>query len=108
MRYGRRNIYPGNGPFSHLPPYQRPGFLYGGIGRGFWGTDPTRCARFPWLPRWWWANPDAITDPQTTASTPATIPRSEKEYLEAQMKYLNQEIEQIRKRLEELRETETK
>jgi len=64
--------WPGRGPFSYLPPWQRPGWLFGGFGRGFggrlwgfgrgfggWGYpyNPWVCARFPWLPRWWWANP---------------------------------------------------
>ena len=52
--------WPGRGPFSYLPPWQRPGWIYGGgFGRGFgrWGGNPYVCARFPWLPRWWWANP---------------------------------------------------
>ncbi len=97
MRYGRRNLYPGNGPFRDLPPYQRPGFLYGG-GRGYWGTDPTRCARFPWLQRGWWANPE-------TGGTP-NPPTSEKEFLEDQMSYLKKEIEQINKRLEEINTSE--
>jgi hypothetical protein len=28
MRYGRGN-WPGNGPYNNLPPWQRPGWLYG-------------------------------------------------------------------------------
>jgi hypothetical protein len=52
--------WPGRGPFSHLPPWQRPGWLYG-LGRGYSGWPgaypPWVCARFPWLPRWWWAYP---------------------------------------------------
>lgn len=97
MRYGRRNRYLGNGPFRDLPPYQRSGFLYG-VGRGYWGADPTRCARFPWLPRWWWTNPE------TDAATP--IPASEKEFLENQMSYLQSEIEQINKRLDKIKTSE--
>jgi hypothetical protein len=97
MRYGRRNRYPGNGPFRDVPPYQRPGFLYGG-GRGYWGADPTRCARFPWLQRWWWANPEAGTVP--------AVPDSEKAFLEDQLSYLSKEIEQINKRLEDINTSE--
>ena len=100
MRYGRRNRYPGNGPFKDLPPYQRPGYLYGGRGRGFTGTDPTKCARFPWLARWWWANPD-----QENVTVPPVVPESEKEFLETQLGYLNKELEQIKNRLDEIGET---
>ena len=108
MRYGRRNRYPGNGPFSDLPPYQRPGFLYGGRGFGYWGSDPTKCAKFPWLPRWWWANPDpeSIPDGSVMPIVPPTQ-SSEKEFLETQLKYMSEEIEQIRKRLEEIGKTDT-
>ena len=28
-RGGGRGPYPGNGPFAHLPPWERPGWLYG-------------------------------------------------------------------------------
>ncbi|MCD6470782.1 hypothetical protein J7L29_08320 [Candidatus Bathyarchaeota archaeon] len=54
--------WPGRGPFSYLPPWQRPGWLFGfgrGFGRWLWGYpyNPWVCARFPWLPRWWWAYP---------------------------------------------------
>jgi len=82
-RGGRRGLYPGNGPFRDLPPWQRPGWLYSygrgpglgygyggfgygrglgygrGVGYGYWGAryNPTVCQKFPWLPRWWWANP---------------------------------------------------
>jgi len=102
MGYGRRGYYPGNGPFRGLPPYQRPGFVYGGRGRGFWGSDPTRCARFPWLSRWWWANPD-----EGNPTAPLAVPVSEKEYLETQLGYLSKELEQIRNRLDEIGKTET-
>lgn len=116
MRYGRRNRYPGNGPFSDLPPNQRPGFLYGGgRGRGYRGTDPTRCARFPWLQRWWWTNPDATVDPNTAGATPFAppapmmpqAPTNEKEFLESQLEYLAKEMKDIKSRIEELGETET-
>jgi len=47
--------YLGNGPFRDLPPWQRPGWIYG-AGAGAMGTtDPYTCQRFPWLPRRWWA-----------------------------------------------------
>jgi len=38
-RLNKRSPYPGNGPWSDLPPWERPGWKFGGRGRGF-------C--------WWW------------------------------------------------------
>jgi len=62
--WGWFGMWPGRGPFSYLPPWQRPGWLFGGFGRLFWAQyspwalyNPWVCARFPWLPRWWWAYP---------------------------------------------------
>jgi len=67
--------WPGRGPFSDLPPWQRPGWMFGfgrgfgrGLGRGFGrgfglGGNPYVCARFPWLPRGWWANPGIYGPP---------------------------------------------
>lgn len=104
MRHGRRNQYPGNGPFRDLPPTQRPGYLYGGRGRGYRGTDPTKCARFPWLPRWWWTNPENF--PEGTAP-PTEAPSTEKEFLENQLEYMAKEMEQIKSRIEDLGKTET-
>jgi hypothetical protein len=113
---GRRGRYPGNGPFRDLPPWQRPGRVYGygrgyglGYGRGYGYTgDPTKCARFPWLPRWWWASPDYQgTMPEPPADASAAAPTfapalDERSYLQDQTKYLEQELAAIRKRLEEL------
>jgi len=105
---GRRGGYPGNGPFRDLPPWQRPGRVYGygrGYGRGYGYTgDPTKCARFPWLPRWWWSNPDyqgAVPVPPADVSAMGPVP-DERVYLQDQTKYLEQELVAIKKRLEEL------
>ncbi|MFP3950890.1 MAG: hypothetical protein ACLFVP_01925 [Candidatus Bathyarchaeia archaeon] len=59
-RWGQRGPWPGNGPFSFLPPWQRPGGM--GYGRGYgygvgYGFNPYVCRRFPWMQRWWWAKP---------------------------------------------------
>ena len=32
-----------------------PWWLYNQGYRGWW---PSRCFRYPWLPRWWWATED--------------------------------------------------
>jgi hypothetical protein len=99
---GRRGRYPGNGPFRDLPPWQRPGWIYGsGVGGGYgaaggYAGDPSRCARFPWLPRWWWANPEyegAVQAPPLPSSG------DEREYLQGQIAYLEQELAQVRNRL---------
>ncbi|TFH03342.1 MAG: hypothetical protein E4H14_16835 [Candidatus Thorarchaeota archaeon] len=99
MRYGRR--YPGNGPWSDVPPYQRldreAGYGRGaGLGYGFAGIDPTKCARFPWRSRWWWSNPDV---PAPTGF--------EKEFLEGQVTTLSKELESLKKKLSELPPEET-
>lgn len=85
--------WPGRGPFSYLPPWQRPGWLYG---RG-------AC--------WWLFAPYLQTTiPQTPAVTPpayTTVPKEqEMTMLENQMKWLEETLEQIRKRLVELKGSE--
>jgi len=113
MRQGRRGRYPGNGPFSDLPPQQRPGWVYGygrgyglGYGRAYYAGDPSKCARFPWLPRWWWTNPDyqgtVPVAPATGDAPAAPVAPDERAFLQDQMKYLDQELAGIRKRLDEL------
>lgn len=45
-RHGWAGPWPGRGPFSHLPPWQRPGWLFGrGACRWLLGL--------PWAPRWY-------------------------------------------------------
>ena len=88
---GRAGLWPGRGPFSYLPPWQRPGRLYG---RG-------AC--------WWYFDPNLRTTIQTPAGIqPALAIPKEQEIavLENQAKYLEQTLEQIRKRLEELQSGE--
>lgn len=78
--------WPGRGPFSDLPPWQRPGRGYGGRGYGRrWNTDPRTCDRFPWLPRWWWA------DPAHQYQAPTLAPQDEIVALEDCKKALSEE-----------------
>ena len=56
MGWRRRGRYPGNGSFRDLPPWNRPGWGYGS--RAGYSGDPAKCTKFPWLPRWWWRNPE--------------------------------------------------
>ncbi|MGQ9680494.1 MAG: DUF5320 domain-containing protein [Candidatus Bathyarchaeia archaeon] len=122
-RRGSRS-WPGAGPFSHLPPWQRPGWVYGygrgaGLGRGFgYGIgvapyNPWVCQRFPWLLRWWWANPYArlygaqyplgygyaYTPPYQVAPTPD----AELEMLDSYFEQLKEEQERVSKRIEDLK-----
>ena len=105
-RRGWVGPWPGRGPFSYLPPWQRPGWIYGGrgFGRGWWGLNPYVCARFPWLPRGWWADP-------AYAYPPAEITREDEvEALEDYKKELTdekvnieQEISDLEVRIKELK-----
>jgi len=83
-----------------------PGYGRGyetGYGRGYTAYgDPTKCARFPDRPRWWWTTPvyeGAPVPPVPTAG-------SERDYLEGSMKGLEQELTDIKKRLAELSTTD--
>jgi hypothetical protein len=91
--------WPGRGPFSDLPPWQRPGWVYGG--RGWRSVDPRVCARFPWLPRWWWADPAYAYQP------PKTAPEDEVAALEDCKKQLGDEKASIEQEITEI-ETQIK
>ena len=97
-RRGRsvRGFWPGHGPFSNLPPWQRPGWLYG---RG-------AC---------WWLYPYYTSaEPATLCQTPALsiapftpfAPRFTKEQetqmLEQQLTTLQAQLDAIKNRLAEL------
>jgi len=114
MHRGRRGRYPGNGPFRDLPPYQRPGRLYGygrgmgygrgnryysaGYGRGDGYASPYNCAKFPWLPRWWWADPkyESSWPYPPTPDTNAELDR-----LQAERTALEKDIEEMKRHVEE-------
>jgi hypothetical protein len=94
--------WPGRGPFSNLPPWQRPGWLYGyGRGLGYvYGLDsgfsPYTCARFPWLPRWWWANTGYRYN---WPYQPEIDPNIELFRLEAEKEALQRDIEEMKKNI---------
>jgi len=115
---GRSGQWPGAGPFSNLPPWQRPGWVYGyGIGGGYGfartAYNPWVCQRFPWLPRWWWANPYAryysarypygygYWYPPTYPAAPT--PDAELNMLSSYLEQLKDEQESVNKRIEELK-----
>jgi len=116
-RGGGRGRYPGNGPFRDLPPWQRPGRAYGygrgyglgygvgygrglgyGRGYGYSSTSPYSCARFPWLPRWWWADPKY----QGGVPYPSTPdPQAELERLQAERETLARDIDEMKRHVEQ-------
>ncbi|MEM3385925.1 MAG: hypothetical protein QXE78_10420 [Nitrososphaeria archaeon] len=64
---GRYGMWPGRGPFSYLPPWQRPGWLFGRgacwwflqnfymYGYPFYPSVLTRTLyMIPYLPRYYW------------------------------------------------------
>jgi hypothetical protein len=101
---GGNSPWPGRGPFSNLPPWQRPGRLYGyrrdleyGYGR-YGGYGSYSCAKIPWLPRWWWANPDYRYNwPYPSKLDPST----ELKKLEAEKEALLRDIEEMKKHIAE-------
>ncbi len=111
---GRRGRYPGNGPFRNLPPYQRPGRLYGygrgmgygrgygyygaGYGRGYGSASPYSCARFPWLPRRWWDDPK---DGSSWPYPPTPDAGAELDRLQAERTALERDIEEMKRHVEE-------
>jgi hypothetical protein len=84
QRHRGATNWPGAGPYSHLPPWQRPGWLYGrGACRYLYYTHP--------LP------PNAIP-PQEEK----TILTEQKEIIQEQLKTLQEQLDQIQQRLNEL------
>jgi hypothetical protein len=100
---GRAGRWPGRGPFNHLLPWQRAGWLYGyggGFGYrypgGYRRISPNICARFPWLPRWWWANP------AYDLAYPSEVdPKAELKRLEAESEAMLRNVEELKRHIEE-------
>ncbi len=88
MRYGRANCwnnqYPGRGPFSNLPPWQRPGWVYG---RGAcWQLYDPYYQITPVKPE------DEIT-----------LLNQQKEAIENQLKLAQETLQKIEQRINELK-----
>jgi len=90
---GRGGRWPGNGPFRDLPPWERPGWLYG----------PGSC----WTLGYW---RDSGVRPPFVGQTTPTDERESLQYqkgvLETQLKSLQEAFERIERRLSELEEKE--
>jgi hypothetical protein len=110
MGYRKRGYfdqYPGRGPFSHLPPWQRPGRAFGGRGYGRgWSVDPRLCARFEGLPRWWWADPKYAYQPPPLTPDPQDeilALEESKKALNEEKASVEQEINEVETQLKELK-----
>ncbi len=79
-----QGTWPGNGPFRHLPPWERPGWVYG-RGACWYGLYPTATGTSP-----------------LTAQTESQILQSQRQLLEDQLKSLQERLVEIEKRLTEL------
>jgi hypothetical protein len=107
MGWRGRGRYPGNGPYRNTAPRCRQGILYG-YGRGYRPfSNPTKCSSFPWLKRWWWANPDSKQGNTPNRTNVPLYPLAntsdqEKEMLQQDLNFMIKEMEAIKKRLQEL------
>jgi hypothetical protein len=108
MGYRRRAYFdqwPGRGPFSHLPPWQRPGYAYGGRGYGRgWGNNSQTCTRFPGLPKWWWADPTDAQQPAAPDSRDEIVALEDyKKELGQEKASIEQEINNVDTKVTELK-----
>jgi len=74
------------------------GYYGAGYGRGYGPASPYSCARFPGLPRWWWADPkygSSLPYPPTP-DTSAELDR-----LQAERTALEGNIEEMKRHVEE-------
>jgi hypothetical protein len=71
---------------------------YGYYGVGYGSTSPYSCVRFPWLPRWWWADPKygSSWPYPPTPDTGAELDR-----LQAERAALEKSIEEMKRHVEE-------
>ncbi len=89
-RSGGRGRWPGNGPFRHLPPWERPGRLYG---RGSCWSMGYRPGVGP-------------VDSSYYAGNELQDLQNQKEALEAELKNLQEILTNIEKRLSEIEKKE--
>ncbi len=91
--------WPGRGPFSYLPPWQRPGWLYG-RGACWWLFAPYLQTTVPTAV----VPPTSVppTVPVTPFVPPTLTKEQETQMLEQQMAALESQLDAIRKRLKEL------
>lgn len=86
-----RGVYPGNGPFRNLPPWERPGGVSDSANTG-------TCTKYPWLSRGWWAYP----------SLPVNAPTINVKLLEQYVKATENQLTILKTRLAELEKTKVR
>lgn len=103
MAYGWRGRgggrWPGRGPFSNLPPWQRPGWLYG---RG-------ACWWLYGLPRAYLPYADVLPENAVPVLKPedqAALLTEQKMLMEEQLKAMQATLKKIQERLDELKKSE--
>ena len=91
-RSGSRGRWPGNGPFRDLPPWERPGWLYGQGSCWYMGYRPgaTGTTGYPVAPS------AGVNELQSL--------RSQKELLESQLRNLQESLRRIEERLREIQD----
>jgi len=95
MGWRGRGRWPGYGPYSHLPPWERPGWLYG-RGACWWLYPHLSSARPRYLSRYYPPIP-------TTQEDEAGLLGAQKTALEEEMKAIQEELARIEERLKELK-----
>jgi hypothetical protein len=85
-RSGGRGRWPGNGPFRDLPPWERPGWLYGRGSCWYMGYRPGV----------------GYTVPQFTTANDIQSLQNQRDVLEEQIKSLQNSLKNIEKRLSEI------
>ncbi|MGB9895471.1 MAG: hypothetical protein ACPLN2_06160 [Thermoproteota archaeon] len=118
--YGR---WPGRGPFSYLPPWQRPGWIYG-RGACWWFLNPNLTLGYAYQSQYatpyvnpnlynaTYQQPGSLTQNFPVVQTPSMPPDQELQYLEnyrrgldAEMKDLEEELRGVEARINELKKS---
>jgi hypothetical protein len=92
--------WPGRGPFSYLPPWQRPGWLYG-RGACWWLYGPSYRAY----------SPDALPSrflPVLKPEDEVALLGEQEKVIEEQLKDMQEVLKKIQERLNELKKVEQK
>lgn len=88
---GGTGSWPGRGPFSYLPPWERPGWLYG---RGAcWGLFSPYAKTYPY----------PLSTPTLKPEEETNILMEQRTFIEEQLKALQETLKKIEARLEEIK-----